>query len=442
MAVLQRIERRRWALGCALAVVVVGMVVSLLWLPVFRHEYKWATPGDFWGTLRASHDVQWGAIGYLFAPDSGSRPVLTLPGLEILFVPLAWLSSLLGLSEGFPIVLPHPTSWLLFAPVILASSAVLLVAVDCLAERLGASRRRRRLVCLLTAAFAYPALGLWGHPEDVLALGLAIFALLAVDEGRVTRAGWLMSMALALKLDVVLVVVVLAFMVPRRRLAGFVGRAAALPVFLAVVCLGSNPHDTWYVLSNQPEPVHAQWGTSWLSLAHSLGGHVIAGATTRRFGVVAGVLVCAWLYRRARHHAVDLALGLWAVGLVLAVRCFFEAELYPYYFLPVLVVFLVLAAGRSRLVLVATAFSSVVLFALSQWQMRPWLHLTLAIALPVVLAALTYPRRAEVAAPTVMAEEAGGRELVPIATTDGLVLPTTDATSRVDRKSTPLAGQR
>lgn len=83
-------RKRKWPLAIAVIVAVTGMAYSLLWPPVVRHDvvrysshplfhtalsrylerihpvahyWYWVTPGDIWGTLRASQTIGWGYLG-------------------------------------------------------------------------------------------------------------------------------------------------------------------------------------------------------------------------------------------------------------------------------------------------------------------------------------------------------------------------------------------
>src|SRR5579872_6747306 len=111
----------------------------------------------------------------------------------------------LHLSEAFPWAAPRPSSWFVLGPYTTVLASVAFFAFDALAVRLGAGRRRRWLLAAVEVVVAWPVLALWGHPEDLLALGLAVYALLDARR-RPGRAGWLLGAALAVQpLTVVLV---------------------------------------------------------------------------------------------------------------------------------------------------------------------------------------------------------------------------------------------
>ena len=104
-AVLGWFKRRAFAIGVSGFVVVLGMAYTLFWGPVVRHTSVWVTPGDFWATYRAAHYVGWGDLGGVYAAHAA---LVTFPGILVLFAPVAMLTGAFGLSESYPLVLPHP----------------------------------------------------------------------------------------------------------------------------------------------------------------------------------------------------------------------------------------------------------------------------------------------------------------------------------------------
>jgi hypothetical protein len=188
-----RLRRRALPLAVTLAFVVIGMSFSLFWAPVVRHHQYWITPGDLWGTYRAAHFVGWGDLGGVYG--SGTA-LVTFPGILLVLAPVAMLTGALGLSESFPRFLPHPSAWLVLGPFEMILSAVALFACDALAERLGVGRGAT--CCPLpgrSAVLLWNVAVIWGHPEDALAVGLALYSLVFAFDGRWTGAGWLFGAA-------------------------------------------------------------------------------------------------------------------------------------------------------------------------------------------------------------------------------------------------------
>ena len=172
-----------------MALVVISMAYSFWWDPLVHHTQAWVVPGDIWSTFRAAHWVGWGDLGGVYGNDTA---LVTFPGIAVVLAPVAMLSSHLRLSESLlPILINKPTSWLLLGPAMNLLGASCLFAIDAIAEELGADRRRRAVLCWMEAALFFEVLAIWGHPEDLLALGLSVYALLAGLRDRTTLSGWL-----------------------------------------------------------------------------------------------------------------------------------------------------------------------------------------------------------------------------------------------------------
>ena len=129
----------------------------------------------------------------------------------MLYAPLAMLTGALGMSEDFPYVLAHPTSWLLLGPYELLIGSVVLFALDSLAQRLDVPKTRRAVLCFVEAAILWVVDARMGHPEDALALAFAVYALLALWNGRSKRAGWLFGLAVLFQPLVLLMLPLLFF---------------------------------------------------------------------------------------------------------------------------------------------------------------------------------------------------------------------------------------
>ena len=172
-----------------LTFVIVSIVYSLWWNPVVHHSHDWVIPGDIWSTFRAAHWVGWGDIGGIYGGDT---QLVTFPGIAVILAPLAMVSGALGLGESHaPIFNSQPTSWLLLGPAILLLGSSCLVALDAMAEELAVTRRRRIVLSFMESVVVFQVVTLWGHPEDMLALALALYALMATFRGRWSLSGWL-----------------------------------------------------------------------------------------------------------------------------------------------------------------------------------------------------------------------------------------------------------
>jgi hypothetical protein len=379
-----RLRRRAWPLAMTVAFVVTGMAYSLFWAPVVRHHPYWVTPGDLWATYRAAHWVGWGDLGGIYGSGAG---LVTYPGILVVLAPLAMFTGAFGLTEAFPRFVPHPTAWLALGPASLLLCSIPLFACDAAAERLGISRRRRAALCLAEACVLWNVSVFWGHPEDAVAVGLALYALVFALDRRWTGAGWLFGAAMATQPLVILMFPVLLALGGRRRVAGLAVRGFAPAFALVLTPLISQFHATTHALLDQPNFPGVDHATPWTVLAPVLGGRghslVVAAGPGR---IVALVLACGlgWWARRWRERP-DLIL--WAAATALALRCFTESVMVAFYIWPALAIGLLVAAHAGRLRLGIAAATAIGITIVSQWRLGelPWWAIMSA-GLVVVLA--------------------------------------------------------
>lgn len=376
-----------WLVALTAGVVVTGMAYSLWWPAVVRHHpWYWVVPGDVWYTVRTAHWVGWGSLSFVYSNYRSA--LVTLPGFDILFAPVVMIASALHLSEVAPGLLgpAKPTEWLVVGPLFMACAAPALFALDALGRRLGITTTSRRVVSLAQAAAMWPLVVMWGHPEDALALCLALYALMKALDERVTAAGWLLGAALTMQLFVVMLVPLFIGVLGWRRATGLLARAAILPACLLVAVLVPDFHAAYWVLVNQPSDPTPNHVTPWFALAPHLGrGPLVSGGPGRLLnGLVAiGTGVMA---RRWRGDPWRLV---WLAAMVLAARPLLEAVMVPYYVAPGLVLLLIVAARqRSRrwsAACVAGAGLTVMPFSHhGRWEY--WLALAALTALTLVLA--------------------------------------------------------
>jgi len=366
---MARLRRRAWPLAVTVAFVLLGMAYTLWWAPVVRHQAYWLDPGDLWATYRGAHYVGWGDLGGVYGAGTA---LVTFPGILLALAPVAMLTGTLGLSESFPKYLAHPQSWLVLGPYELLLSAVAIFACDAVAERLGVSRGRRVVLCIAEACVLWNVSVTWGHPEDAVAIGLALYALVLALDGRFTGAGWLFGAAMATQPLVLLMFPVLLALGGRRQSVGLAVRGAGPVVALVLTPLISQFHATAHALLDQPNYPGIDHPTPWTALAPVLGGSgrnlTVAAGPGR---VVALVLACGlgWWARRWRH---DPVLIVWAAAGALALRCLTESVMVDFYIWPALALGLVVAArvGRGRLALAVTVAG--VTTAATQWHLG-WL---------------------------------------------------------------------
>jgi hypothetical protein len=368
--VAARLHRRVWPMAGTVTLVTLGMAYSLFWAPVVRHHPYWMQSGDLWSTYRDAHYVGWGYLGGIY---SAGTALISFPGIVLALAPVAMLTGALGLTEGFPKFVAKPGAWLLLGPYTLLLSAVALFACDALAERLGVPGRRRALLCLCEAVALWNVAVIWGHPEDAVAVGLALYALLFALDGRWTGAGWLFGFAVATQPLVLLMLPVVVALVPRDRLAGLLARSVAPAVALLITPLVSQFGPTSHALLDQPNYPVLDHTTPWTALAPVLGGkgtNLTVSAGPGRVVALALALGLGWWVRRMRDRPDVIV---WAAALALALRCLTESVMVAFYVWPVLAVALVVssALGRWRRLLLAGACATFTTVA-TQWHLG-WL---------------------------------------------------------------------
>ena len=329
-----------WLVTVGVMVILTGMAYSLWWAALVRHHgWYWVVPGDTWATVRAAHWIDWGGFSFVYNAGTG---LVTLPGFHVLLAPVVAFSSHLHLSETAPGLPgpPKPTAWLLIGPLFLSCASVPVFAADALARRLGTGVWARRALALGTGAAVWPTIVVWGHPEDVLALGLVMYALVALLNRRLGATGWLLGGALAMQLYALALIPLFVAVVGRRKAAPLLARAAILPGFLLVSVIVPNFHATVHALFDQPNFPKVDHATPWILLAPTLGHGAVAAGPGRIIGISLAVGVGALGVR----YRSDARRIVWLAALVLGLRCLFESVMDPYYVMPVVVLALVVAS--------------------------------------------------------------------------------------------------
>ena len=333
-----RMKRRAWPSAVTALSLITGMAYCLWWASVVRHTRGWVVPWDIWGAYRSAHFIGWGDLGNVYGAGTG---LVTFPGILLVFAPLAMVTGALGMTESFPFNVPHPTAWLALGPYEILLSCSALFALDALSERLGVSRSRRGLLCMIEGIVLWNLSVVWGHPEDAVAVALAVYALTFALDGRWSGAGWLFGAAVATQPVVVLMLPVVLALAGKDRVLPLLVRSMLPSVLLLATPLIAEFHVTAHALVDQPNFPNIDHRTPWTPLAPGLGGvgerlKVAAGPGR----LVALVLACGlgWLSRRWRDRAELLVL---AAAFALGLRCFTESVMVSFYVWPVLALGLV-----------------------------------------------------------------------------------------------------
>ena len=248
-ALVRWASRRRWPLLAMASLIIVGMLCST-WGAALAGRPGWGLPDDLWLTLAAAQRLLHLDIGGLYTPPT---TLISFPGAAVILVPVAAIGDAAGLSLQLAGPQnPHPAVWLLAGPYEIAIASLALLAADALAEHLGATQLKR---LLLAAAGAVALWGLtlrFGHPEDAVATGLFLFAILALAQSRVRRSGWLIGAAVAVQPLVLLALPFVLVTVEPRRLHGMLVRAAAPGALLLGIAAAANWSATVTAVTSQP----------------------------------------------------------------------------------------------------------------------------------------------------------------------------------------------
>ncbi len=369
--------RRLFPLLATAALTVIGMAGTTLLEPQLFGAGAWSLPGDLWGTMAAAERLVHLNLGGLYTQPTG---LITFPGAAVILAPLVLVADAAGLS------LTHqgpgntqPLVWLLAGPYTVAVSAVALFAADALAERLAVSRAKRAVLAGASATVLWSVAVEWGHPEDAMALGLLLFAILALSDGRSTRSAWLTGLAVAVQPLVLLALPIMLAALEPRRIAGFLARAAAPAAALLGAAAAANWQATYLAVTSQPNWPNVDHPTPWTPLAPHLAGGAVAGGPGR---VLAVLLACA-CGLAVRRTLGDARTGfpwspgilrevLWWTAAALALRCAFEPVMVAFYLWPGLAVALIASTTDwRRLISTSTAAVIVSIGAQSDWR-SPW----------------------------------------------------------------------
>ena len=401
--------RRLFPLLAMVGLIIIGMA-GTIWGPRYYGKSAWALPDDLWGTMIAAQRLLHLDLSGLYTPPT---ELVSLPGAAIILIPVVALINAAGLRLGLPDAhAAHPGTWLLAGPYQVAVSAVVLFAADSIAERLGVTRPRRFLLAAASATALWSVTIRWGHPEDAVATGLLLYAILALSDSRTSRAAWLAGAAVAVQPLVLLAFPVLLAVIRPRQWPGFLARAAAPGGLLLAVAAAANWTATIHAVTSQPNSPLIDHPTPWIYLAPHLGNGQVAAGPARILALVAacgcGLLTCrTWRAREGDPSALSAAGAtsaaewsperlqelLWWAAVALALRSVFEPVMVAYYLWPPLALALI-PASRDWMRLLGTGVTAVVLTFFSQihWH-NPWSWWTPMIAVLALTLFFACPRR-------------------------------------------------
>ena len=357
-----KLKQRIFPLLASIGLLLVGMFTTTLG-PTWTGKAEWALPYDLWGTLIATVRLVHGNVGGLYTQPTG---LVSLPGAAIILLPAAAVIAAAGRSRRIPG--PHnlhPPVWLLAGPYEIALCCVTLFAADALAEQLGVTKWKRGLLAVASAVALWNVSARWGHPEDAVAVGLLLYAVLALARSRTALAGWLAGAAVCVQPLVLLALPMLLAPLPWRRMPAFLVRSALPSAVLLGVAALANWHATYTSVTSQPNSPVINHPTAWTSLAPHMSNTNVAAGPARLATIVLACCCALAVRRRWLAQAETAGSGswppslladvLWWAALALALRSFFEPVMVSYYPWPVLAVALIPAATLSWIRLVAAS---------------------------------------------------------------------------------------
>jgi hypothetical protein len=390
-----RAGRRSWPFGVSVAFIGTGLLYSFLWASVVQNIPScWLWPGDLFASYLAASEAVHGHL-----QNTYSYGLHEFPGVLVAFAPLAALSGLLHTSFiqiftssphnhigpaliGSPVYLSpsgyyvvHPEWVVLVMPYALLLSCPVLFALDALAERFQISRQRRAVLCVAEGVLMWNMVVVWGHPEDALAIALAVYALIFALDKRFVGAGWLFGAAVAFQPLVLVIFPVILAVAGRKRILGLIIRSVLPVVVLVMPPLVANFRATRQILVDQPNDIDFNHATPWTALSPRLGGQghmlIVAGGPGRLVAVAIAVGVGVWVALRWREHP---ELVVFACAVALALRAYTESVMTDYYPWSALAVGLVVAAccSRWRFAMAFTVAVTVTVFAQLQLAWLPW----------------------------------------------------------------------
>jgi hypothetical protein len=389
--------RRIFPILGVIGLIAVGMA-GTIWGPLYWGESAWAVPDDLWATLVAAQRfLHLDLAGLYTAPTN----LVSFPGTAVILIPVAALFDLAGLPVQAGSQGARPIEWPIAGPCVVIICSVALFAADAIAERLGVDRLKRFLLAAASATALWNVSVRWGHPEDAVAIGLLLYAILALSCSRTWRAAWLIGAAVAVQPLVLLAFPVVAAAVEPRRLAGFVARAAVPSVLLLGAAAAANWSATIHAVTSQPNSPTIDHPTPWVYLApHLSDGSVAAGPARGLSILLAGCCgLAVWRRWRAAQPTGNwspeaVTYLLWWTAVALTLRSVFEPVMVSYYVWPPLAVALVAASSDWWCLIPTTATATVLTFLAQVSWRNPWVWWTPMVTLLGLTLLFAHPRPA------------------------------------------------
>ncbi len=180
------------------------------------------------------------------------------------------------------------------------------------------------------------------HPEDLLAMGLALGGIASVIGGRWIRAGLLLGLSLLAQPFVLLVIAPLLVLVPAKQRVPFIGAMAGA---IAVVVVPLTPVTSGRAITTFAADENNTLST-WVTETHLHGAPLFV--LSRLLPILLGLLLALWARQRFGQGALAPLPLTAVIAASLAFRLLFEVSLYGYYFLAVAVMLLLSSVLSGR----------------------------------------------------------------------------------------------
>ena len=202
------------------------------------------------------------------------------------------------------------------------------------------------LVLLALASPVWMPLTMAFHPQDLIAMGLALGGLACVLRGRWVWAGVLLGLAITSQQFALLVLAPLIFVVPPHRRVRLVGSAIGMwsIVVVPMLAITSGRAFRAVVLGSGNTP---SIGGTVLSYMHLDG--VLLVIVSRVLPIVVAMALARWAMRRLGPGALAPLPLISLVATSLALRLVFEQNIFGYYFLALCVTLVLLDAIKGRI---------------------------------------------------------------------------------------------
>jgi hypothetical protein len=317
-----------------------GFFYALVWASVAHHG--WQSYSDLWNSAGLALAVGHGHWSAVYAPPS---QLDAPPGFEFLLAPIMVVGHALGLGTTAAEGNGYKAFQVVLAPVATAMASSVLFAMDATARRWDVPEARRYALAVVAGLGVVSAAVFWGHPEDCIALALVLWAALAVDsagEGGLSRAGWLLGVAVACQPLALLAVAPVVARFGWRRLPRLAWRLALPSAAVLLPELVASSARTLHAIVDQPYFPAGESSTPFGHFARSLGDGMYSGGTLRLVATIVAVAL-GWVACRRRH---DLPTVLLVMAVAFTLRVVLESELLGFYFFPVIAISLLLTARR------------------------------------------------------------------------------------------------